>query len=129
MEAPAATTRLIQPCLLDGGSYIRSLYLHNILIDYHQSNARFESAKAAALNGLPPDASLETRDLALAAFHKQWVLQESARQAQYTREWRRRCYEEIKLAARLRWHNFQVKIGMTPPEGLHDAQEKESKKQ
>ncbi|TFY72649.1 hypothetical protein EVG20_g324 [Dentipellis fragilis] len=74
------------------------------------SNARFERAKAAVLSSLPETASANARELALADFYKQWVLQETTRQENYTREWRQRSFEEIKLAARVHYHKLVARM-------------------
>ncbi|KAA1471120.1 hypothetical protein DENSPDRAFT_837048 [Dentipellis sp. KUC8613] len=74
------------------------------------SNARFERAKAAVLSSLPESASADARELALADFYKQWVLQETTRQENYTREWRQRSFEEIKLAARVHYQKLVARM-------------------
>ncbi|THH17814.1 hypothetical protein EW146_g3081 [Bondarzewia mesenterica] len=74
------------------------------------SNARFESAKAAVLSSLPPSCTLAQHDLALSDFYKHWVQQESKRQEEYTREWRLRSFEEIKLALRIHYQKFMARI-------------------
>ena len=75
-----------------------------------QTNTRFETAKAAAVSGLPPHATAEQREERLSAFYKNWVLQEATRQEEYNSEWRRRSMQEIKLAARVSFQKAKVRF-------------------
>jgi hypothetical protein len=75
-----------------------------------QTNTRFETAKAAAVSGLPPHATAEQREGRLSAFYRNWVLQEATRQEEYNSEWRRRSMQEIKLAARVSFQKVKVRF-------------------
>ncbi|TFY78342.1 hypothetical protein EWM64_g5666 [Hericium alpestre] len=74
------------------------------------SNTRFEAAKDAVLSSIPETATPDARERALADFYKHWVIQESSRQEAYNREWRRRSFEEIKLAARVHYEKFTARF-------------------
>ncbi|PBK96917.1 hypothetical protein ARMGADRAFT_989158 [Armillaria gallica] len=65
------------------------------------SNIRFEGGKEAVLASLPPTATAVDKEEALSEFYKQWVMQETDRTGQYTREWRARNISCITLAARV----------------------------
>jgi hypothetical protein len=75
-----------------------------------QTNTRFDTAKAAAVNSLPPHATAEQREERLGEFYEKWVLQEAARQEEYNAEWRRRSMQEIKLAARVSYQKLKAYI-------------------
>ncbi|EPQ58277.1 hypothetical protein GLOTRDRAFT_72537 [Gloeophyllum trabeum ATCC 11539] len=74
------------------------------------SNLRFESAKATILQSLPSSSTPTDRDTALTHFYQQWLNQESARQEEYTAEWRRRNWDGIVLAARLEYAKLKAKF-------------------
>ncbi|KAI0035096.1 hypothetical protein K488DRAFT_76869 [Vararia minispora EC-137] len=76
------------------------------------ANTRFTSARDDALSSLPPNATSKARDAVLADLYRRWVLQEASRQAEYNRQFRRRTYEEIKLAMRVHWSRFTRRIGL-----------------
>ncbi|KAI0322246.1 hypothetical protein OF83DRAFT_1095271 [Amylostereum chailletii] len=77
-----------------------------------ETNGRFEAAKASVLESLPPGTSADERENALSEFYKQWVQQETHRQDAYTREWRQRNFEEIRLAARVLYRKLKARIGI-----------------
>ncbi|KAG8217836.1 hypothetical protein J3R82DRAFT_6001 [Butyriboletus roseoflavus] len=76
----------------------------------HQSNTRFETAKQSVLASLPESASPETHEAALSEFYKKWVMQEKARQDEYSAEWRKRNWNNILLAARVQYQRFKQRI-------------------
>ncbi|KAH7910182.1 hypothetical protein BJ138DRAFT_139798 [Hygrophoropsis aurantiaca] len=105
-----------------------------------ESNTRFEAAKQSVLDSLrapepsqspsspshPPTSPTPshtspspthpdplTLERALSEFYKKWVVQESARQAAYSAEWRRRNAETILLAARVEYQRFKARISRT----------------
>ncbi|KZV71681.1 hypothetical protein PENSPDRAFT_751623, partial [Peniophora sp. CONT] len=78
------------------------------------SNKRFAAAQAAALDALPSDATPDTREAVLADFYRRWVLQEAPRQVAYTREFRARSAEEIRLFLRARWLKLKQQVGLAP---------------
>jgi len=80
---------------------------HNYWTD---SNTRFETAKQSVLTSLPESASSETRENALSEFYKKWVMQEKARQDEYSTEWRKRNWDTILLAARVEYQRFKRRI-------------------
>jgi hypothetical protein len=77
---------------------------------WRDTNTRFDTAKAAAVNSLPPHATAEQREERLGEFYEKWVLQEAARQEEYNAEWRRRSMQEIKLAARVSYQKLKAYI-------------------
>jgi len=83
------------------------VFEHNFWAD---SNTRFEAAKQIALSRLPESSPPLARERALSEFYREWLLQEARRQEAYTIEWRKRNFEEISLAARAEWRNFQARI-------------------
>ncbi|KAI9570487.1 hypothetical protein HD554DRAFT_2018680 [Boletus coccyginus] len=80
---------------------------HNYWTD---SNTRFETAKQSVLASLPESASSETRENALSEFYKKWVMQEKARQDEYSAEWQTRNWNTIILAARVEYQRFKQRI-------------------
>jgi len=83
------------------------LYMPPIFV---QSNTRFEVAKAAAMNGLPPHATAQQREERLGNFYRKWVLQEATRQQEYNAEWRLRSMEEIALSFRVSYHRLKARF-------------------
>jgi hypothetical protein len=75
-----------------------------------QTNTRFEVAKAATVDGLPPHATAQQREEQLSEFYRSWVLQEATRQEEYNAEWRRRSMQEIKLAARVSFQKLKARF-------------------
>ncbi|KAI0302175.1 hypothetical protein BC826DRAFT_987632 [Russula brevipes] len=75
-----------------------------------QTNTRFEVAKAATVDGLPPHATAQQREEQLGEFYRSWVLQEATRQEEYNAEWRRRSMQEIKLAARVSFQKLKARF-------------------
>ncbi|KZT26373.1 hypothetical protein NEOLEDRAFT_1155868 [Neolentinus lepideus HHB14362 ss-1] len=74
------------------------------------SNLRFESAKSMILQSLPSSSTPQDRDIALAHFYQQWLNQESARQQQYTAEFRRRSWDGLVLAARVEYAKLKARL-------------------
>ncbi|KAJ7063341.1 hypothetical protein C8F01DRAFT_1022836, partial [Mycena amicta] len=66
-----------------------------------KSNTRFERGKDHALASLSSSASPLDKERALSAFYQRWVIQEEARVAQYTEEWRQRNAASLSLAFRV----------------------------
>ena len=64
------------------------------------------------LDSLPPGTPPEARERALSEFYKGWVQQEARHQESYTREWRRRNFEEVRLAARARYQKLKARLGL-----------------
>ena len=85
--------------------------LHSL---YAQSNTRFEAARTETLLSLPDNAPDSVREVALAEFYRSWVLQETPRQAAYTREFRRRTLEEIRLSLRAHWTHLKRILAIAP---------------
>ncbi|PCH38017.1 hypothetical protein WOLCODRAFT_64292 [Wolfiporia cocos MD-104 SS10] len=74
------------------------------------SNSRFEAAKRAVLESLPASRSDEEYEFALSEFYKRWVVQETARQQEYSAEWRKRNWSSIVLGARLSYGKLVARI-------------------
>ena len=77
-----------------------------------QSNTRFEAGKNDALSALPDTATDLDRENALTGYYQQWLQQERARMDTYTDEWRRRNWQEIMLAARVRYHRLVSRLSI-----------------
>jgi len=78
---------------------------------YHQSNIRFEAAKSSVLSALPPNAPTEAHEHALSEFYKKWVVQERARQDEYDIELRKRTFEDLSLAAQVKFERVKKRLG------------------
>ena len=75
-----------------------------------QSNSRFEEAKRAVLASVPESASPEARETALSEFYSKWYAQEQGRLQEYSKEWNRRNFGGIMLAARGAIRNFRSRL-------------------
>ncbi|KAG6814377.1 hypothetical protein H0H92_010963 [Tricholoma furcatifolium] len=73
---------------------------------WFNSNTRFEAAKQATLDGLPPTASPLDKEKALSEFYTQWYMQEASQTDAYTTEWRRRNFTLIRLSARVQFEKM-----------------------
>jgi len=73
------------------------------IINYYQSNTRFEAAKVSVLSSLPPDAPTEAHEHTLSEFYRKWVIQERVRQEEYDVELRKRTLEGLSLAAKVQF--------------------------
>lgn len=94
----------------DVSSCLSEIIYKHLSAIYSKSNTRFEAAKQIALSRLPESSPPLAREHALSEFYREWLLQEARRQEAYTIEWRKRNFEEISLAARAEWRNFQARI-------------------
>ncbi|KAF9265416.1 hypothetical protein L218DRAFT_898062 [Marasmius fiardii PR-910] len=74
------------------------------------SNIRFESAKQAVLESLPPTASVMDKEHALSEFYKQWLMQEKPRLEEYTHAYRTRNVAVIMLAARANFDRLRRRV-------------------
>lgn len=94
------------------GQTFVSLYRRviKLLADALQSNSRFEAAKSAVLRSLPEDAPPEYREEALSEFYRQWLTQERDHLREYSEEWNRRNFEDIKLSARIALHRLRSRF-------------------
>jgi len=75
-----------------------------------QSNSRFEAGKAAALSRIPESSTILDSERALSEFYKQWLIQEEDRMDAYTKEWRRRNFENLVLAFRLEYKKIILRV-------------------
>ncbi|TFK42540.1 hypothetical protein BDQ12DRAFT_676386 [Crucibulum laeve] len=94
-----------------GDHELQYKFLRQQLDAFHQnfwlnSNIRFEAAKAAILDSLPPSATSIDKENALSEFYKQWVMQEKNRTDAYTTEWRKQNFSLIMLSTRVKYHRF-----------------------
>jgi len=79
---------------------------------WSDNNSRFEAAKAAALDALPENSTLEDHEFVLAEFYRNWLIQETPRLAAYNSEWRKRNFDNIILAARSEWAKLLSSFGI-----------------
>ncbi|KAL0071368.1 hypothetical protein AAF712_001225 [Marasmius tenuissimus] len=80
---------------------------HHFWLD---SNIRFEGAKQAVLESLPPTATVMDKEHALSELYKQWYMQEKPRLDEYTRVYRARNIAVIVLAARASFDRFKRRL-------------------
>ncbi|KAF9533019.1 hypothetical protein CPB83DRAFT_806762 [Crepidotus variabilis] len=74
------------------------------------SNSRFYAAKEEVLRSLPESATALDKEVALSTFFSQWSMQEKSRTEDYTKEWRRRNFELIKIGTRVELQNFTRRV-------------------
>lgn len=79
-------------------------------MNFFKSNSRFEEAKRAVLASVPESASPEAREVALSEFYAKWYAQERGRLQDYSKEWNRRNFGGIFLAARGAMKNFRSRL-------------------
>jgi apoptogenic protein 1 len=83
-----------------------------LLISKFKANTRFESAKASVLDALPPSATAEDREEALSHFYRHWLVNENARQQQYSADLRARTRQNLFLSARVWYRTWRAKLGV-----------------
>jgi len=76
------------------------------------NNYRFEAAKAAALDALPENVTVQDKEFVLSNFYRDWLIQESPYLEAYNKAWRRRTFDITLLEARSQWAEFLSKVGL-----------------